>query len=50
MNLVIAILICIGLILSGALHGKPVGYIIIALAFIALLLATLGGFGVHVGR
>jgi len=43
MPLVVIILMCVALILVGAAIGKPTGWIVLALATIALLLAVLGG-------
>jgi hypothetical protein len=50
MSLVVVILLCVALILVGATTGKPVGWIVLALAVIALLLAVLGGINISVGR
>lgn len=40
---VVIILICAALIVDGAVSPKPVGWVIVTLATIALLLAVLGG-------
>lgn len=50
MSLVVTILLCVALILVGAIEAKPVGWVVLALATIALLLAVMGGFNVSVGR
>jgi hypothetical protein len=50
MTLMVLILICIALILVGAVSGKPIGWVILTLATIALLLAVLGGASIHIGR
>ncbi len=44
------ILVCVCLIVLGAVAGKPVGWAVVGLAVLALLLAVLGGAGVHIGR
>lgn len=44
MPLIVEILICVAIILTGAFVGKPPGWVILALGVIALLFAVLGGF------
>jgi len=46
--MLVTIFLCVALILTGAVLSKPVGYVILALAIIALLLA-LGGAHLHIG-
>ncbi len=50
MPTVVDILLCIAVILIGAMMDKPPRWVVVGLGFIALLLAVLGGFSVHVGR
>jgi hypothetical protein len=50
MTLVVIILMCVALILVAAVGPKPVGWVALALATIALLMAVLGGASVHIGR
>lgn len=50
MPLVITILLCVALILLGAIAPKPIGWVALAFAVLAFLLAVLGGVGMHVGR
>lgn len=40
--LVANILMCVGLILAGAVESKPVGWVVLALGVVALLLLVLG--------
>jgi len=40
--MVVLVLICVALILVGAIESKPVGWVVLALAVIALLLEVLG--------
>lgn len=42
MSLVVVILICVSLILLGAVSAKPVGWVVVVLGAIALLAAVLG--------
>lgn len=49
MALVITLLLCVSVILLGAIAAKPVGWVVVALGVLALLLALLGGFDVRVG-
>lgn len=49
-TLVVILLLIIAVILLGALAGKPIGWVVVALGVIALLLLVLGGFNVHIGR
>lgn len=37
------VLVCIALILVGAVQGKPIGWVVLGLALLALLLYVLGG-------
>jgi hypothetical protein len=46
--MVVTILICVSLILTGAILGKPAGWVVLALAVLALLL-TVGGAHLHIG-
>ena len=50
MSLVVTIIFAVCLILLGALAPKPLGWVVVVLATLALLLAVLGGFSIHVGR
>ncbi len=50
MTLAIVVLMCCAIIILAALGPKPVSWAALALAVIALLLAVMGGFSVHVGR
>jgi hypothetical protein len=50
MTLVLILLMCLGIILVGAAVGKPLGWIAIGFAVLAILLAVLGSAGIHVGR
>lgn len=50
MTFVVLLLVILAVILLGAIAGKPVGWVVVALGVIALLLLVLGGFSVHVGR
>jgi hypothetical protein len=45
-NLVVIILICICLILVGAIESKPIGYVVLGLSVLALLLAVLQQAGI----
>ncbi len=49
MTLVLVLLLCLGVILLGAAVGKPLGWIAIGFAVLAMLLAVLGSVGFHVG-
>lgn len=40
--MVVIILLCVALILVGAVSGKPTGWVVLALAVVALLLQVLG--------
>ncbi len=40
--MVVIILLCVALILVGAIESKPVGWVVLALATIALLLEVVG--------
>lgn len=44
MALVVEVLICVSLILCGAVLPKPPGWVVLTLATLALLFAVLGGF------
>jgi hypothetical protein len=44
------ILICVCCIVLGAVTSKPIGWAVVGLAVLALLLAVLGGVGIHVGK
>ncbi len=48
--LLITILICIALILLGSTTGKPIGWVVLGLAVMAMLLAMFGSIGVRVGH
>lgn len=50
MTVIVIVLLCVAVMLLGGVVGKPVGWVACGLALIALLLAVLGGFSVHVGR
>jgi hypothetical protein len=49
-TLVVIILLCVAVILLGAIAPKPIGWVAIGFAVLAFLLAVLGGFSIHVGR
>lgn len=40
--MVATILVCVGLILAGAVEAKPVGWVVLALGVVALLYVVLG--------
>lgn len=42
MTLVPFLFLCIGLILLGAVTGKPLGYVVVLLAVLAMLIQALG--------
>jgi hypothetical protein len=46
--MLVTILLCVALVLTGAMVGKPVGWVILLLAVLALLLAV-GGAHLHIG-
>jgi len=48
-SLAALILICVAIILCGAIHAKPVGWVIVVLGVIALLLVVLGGYPLFAG-
>lgn len=50
MPLVITLLICLAITLLGAQAPKPIGWIALGFAVLAMLFAILGGVGFHVGR
>lgn len=49
MTLVITILLCVAIILLGAVSPKPVGWVALGFGVLAFLLAVLGGLSVRVG-
>jgi hypothetical protein len=46
--MIVTILLCVSLIITGAVLGKPTGWVVLALAVLALLLAV-GGAHLHLG-
>jgi len=46
--MLVTILLCLCLVLTGAVIARPVGWVVIVLAVLALLL-TLGGAHLHIG-
>jgi hypothetical protein len=50
MSLAITLIILVCLILLGAITPKPIGWVVVALAVLALLLVVLGGVTLSVGR
>jgi len=46
--MLVSILFCLCLILTGAVLGRPIGWVVILLAVLALLL-VLGGAHLHIG-
>jgi hypothetical protein len=48
--MIVAILLAVALILVGAVEAKPIGWVVIVLAVLALLLAVLGGFNIPIGK
>ncbi len=47
--MVVTILLCVCMIVVGAVLGKPTGWVVLALAVLALLLTVVGGARLHLG-
>lgn len=47
--MIVSILLCVALIVAGAAIGKPTGWVVLALAVLALLLAVTGGAHFRIG-